>query len=86
MQISEKIRQIGEFRFSAIFQTRYWWRKFATGIKSMAKFKSLFIFFSVKSQARSQKYKSRALKWGIVRLWNSNTIGGMIKNREYQFF
>ena len=34
----------------------------------------------VKSQARGQNNRSRALKWGIVHLCNLNGFGDMIKN------
>ena len=40
----------------------------------------------VKSQARGQKNRSRALKWGIVHLCNSNDFGDMIKNKMYHFY
>ena len=40
----------------------------------------------VKPQAKGQNYFSIALKWGIVCLFKSSSIGDMIKNRKCQFF
>ena len=39
----------------------------------------------VKSQARGQNNRSRALKWGIVHLCNLNGYGDMIKNEICNF-
>ena len=40
----------------------------------------------VKSQARSQNNRSRALKWGIVHYYNLRGFRDMIKNKKYVFF
>ena len=41
---------------------------------------------TVKPQAKGQNNFSIALKGGIVCLYKSSSIGGMIKNRKCQFF
>ena len=41
---------------------------------------------TVKPQAKGQNYFSIALKWGIVCLFKSSSIGDMIKNRNLDFF
>ena len=48
--------------------------------------KSERIISRVKSQTRRQNNKSRALKWDIVHLCNSNIMGDMIKNEESHCF
>ena len=40
------------------------------------------ITHSVKMQARSQNNESRALKWGIVSLCTSTSMGDMIENKK----
>ena len=39
----------------------------------------------VKSQARGQNNRLRALKWDIVHLCNSNDFGDMVKNKIWHF-
>ena len=41
---------------------------------------------SVKSHARGQNNRSRALKWGTVCLGNSEIIRDTIRNKKYNFF
>ena len=57
-------------------------KKFPNVLLNNAKMVNL----TVKPQAKGQNYFSLALKWGIVCLFKSSSIGIMTKNWRYQFF